>query len=148
MFQSVFIFPNEPTYGWYLSVAGIFLNISWVLHNVIAWLKNRPFLGKRVSTIYIVTVSLSIPYWILEITANFLYFNPPYNPLFTHTRPWEALCRFVHSNIRSGTILTFLVTRGGSSPYVHFSGISKVVTSFPYMRSSRYHHDSAFFSWQ
>ena len=95
MFQSVFIFPNEPAYGWYLSVAGIFLNISWVLHNVIAWLKNRPFLGKKVSTIYIVTVMLSIPYWILEITANFLYFNPPYNSLFTRTRPWEALCRFV-----------------------------------------------------
>lgn len=93
LFQGFFIFPNAPYYGWYLSAAAIPLNISWVLHNVIAWMKNKPFFDKTTSTIYIVTVCMSIPYWFLEITANFIFFNPPYNSLFTRTRPFEALCR-------------------------------------------------------
>jgi len=66
---------------------------QWVLHNIIAWMKNKPFFNRTTSLIYITTVCLSIPYWITEITANFIYFNPPYNTLFTRTRPFEALCR-------------------------------------------------------
>jgi hypothetical protein len=48
------------------------LNISWTLHNVVAWLKNKPFLGKKASMFYIGTVILVQPYWILEIAANFV----------------------------------------------------------------------------
>lgn len=92
MFQGTFIFPNPPYYGWYLSVGAIFLNTSWTMHNVIAWIKNKPFLSRRVSTIYITTVILAQPYWVLEIVANFLYFNN-LNDLFRHTRPFEALFR-------------------------------------------------------
>ncbi|KFA80737.1 hypothetical protein S40288_10029 [Stachybotrys chartarum IBT 40288] len=33
------------------------------------------------------------PYWILEIYANFAYFNTDNNHLFTLTRPFEAVCR-------------------------------------------------------
>lgn len=54
--------------------------------------KNKPFLSRRVSLIYIVTVILVQPYWILEIVANFLYFNN-INNLFQYTRPYEALFR-------------------------------------------------------
>ncbi|GAM86362.1 hypothetical protein ANO11243_043760 [Dothideomycetidae sp. 11243] len=90
--QAVSIFFKPPAYGWYLATGGVFLNISWSMHNVIAWLKNRPFLSKRVSTIYITTVILAQPYWILEMVAAFLFFND-INDLFTHTRPWEALFR-------------------------------------------------------
>lgn len=94
MANGTFIFPHEPVYGWYLSVTAIGLNVSWCLHNVIAWMKNRPFLSRRVSLIYIVTVVLSWPYWVLEIYANFAFFNN-YNKLFLSTRPYEPLFRYV-----------------------------------------------------
>ncbi|KIW02365.1 uncharacterized protein PV09_06187 [Verruconis gallopava] len=90
--HGTFMFPKPPVYGWYLSVTAIFLNISWVMHNIIAWLKNKPFLSKKVSMFYIGTVLLSIPYWIVEIYANFTYFNN-INNLFHYTRPYEAIFR-------------------------------------------------------
>ena len=62
------------------------------MHNIIAWIKNKPFLSKRVSYFYIGTVLLSIPYWILEIYANFTFFNN-INNLFHYTRPYEAIFR-------------------------------------------------------
>ena len=86
MAHGTFIFPHEPVYGWYLSVTAIGLNI--------AWMKNRPFLSRKVSIIYIVTVVLCWPYWGLEIYANFTYFNN-INKIFLTTRPMEPLFRFV-----------------------------------------------------
>lgn len=88
-----FIFPHEPTYGWFLSVTAIGLNISWSLHNVISWMKNRPFLSRRLSAFYITTVLLVQPYWVLEIYANFTYFNN-INKIFLKTRPLEPLFRY------------------------------------------------------
>lgn len=55
-------------------------------------MKLRPFLNKTVSRIFLGTVIVTIPYWIVEITANFLYFHNVSN-MFLKTRPWEALCR-------------------------------------------------------
>ncbi|KAJ5595167.1 uncharacterized protein N7459_001375 [Penicillium hispanicum] len=92
MGHGTFLFAHEPVYGWYLSVTAIGLNMSWALHNVIAWMKNRPFLSRRVSGFYIVTVIFCWPYWILEIYANFTYFNN-INKLFRQTRPYEPLFR-------------------------------------------------------
>lgn len=92
LWHGTFIFNHAPVYGWYLSVTAIGLNMSWSLHNVIAWIKNKPFLSHRVSMIYIITVILVQPYWVLEIYANFTYFNNV-NTIFLHTRPFEALCR-------------------------------------------------------
>lgn len=90
--HGTFMFPNAPVYGWYLSVTAIFLNISWSMHNVISWMKNKPFLTRKVSIIYITTVIVAQPYWVLEIYANFVYFNKM-NPLFESTRPYEAIFR-------------------------------------------------------
>lgn len=90
--HNTFIFPDPPTYGWYLSVTAIFLNISWSMHNVIAWMKNKPFLSRKASLFYIGTVILAQPYWVVEIYANFTYFNN-INNLFHTTRPYEALFR-------------------------------------------------------
>lgn len=59
---------------------------------MIAWMKLRPFLNKTASRIFLGTVILTIPYWIVEITANFLYFHN-IDRMFLKTRPWEALCR-------------------------------------------------------
>lgn len=92
MAHGTFIFPSEPVYGWYLGVTAIGLNASWALHNVVAWMKNRPFLSRRVSRFYIITVMLCWPYWVVEIYANFAYFNNV-NKIFLKTRPWEPLFR-------------------------------------------------------
>ena len=92
IWHGFFIFFDSPIYNWWLSVSAIFLNTSWSLHNVIAWLKNRPFLSRRVSLIYIGTVILVQPYWVLEIYANFTYFHNV-NTIFLKTRPLEALFR-------------------------------------------------------
>ncbi|KAJ5089889.1 hypothetical protein N7532_008573 [Penicillium argentinense] len=92
MAHGTFMFAHEPAYGWYLSVTAIGLNVSWALHNVIAWMKNRPFLSRNVSMFYIITVILCWPYWVLEIYANFTYFNN-INKIFLKTRPLEPLFR-------------------------------------------------------
>ncbi|KAL9091010.1 MAG: hypothetical protein Q9159_001636 [Coniocarpon cinnabarinum] len=91
-FMGTFIFPHPPVYGWYLSATAIPLNTSWCLHNVISWLKIKPFLDKKWSRIFIATVCLSFPYWGVEIYANFAFFNG-YNDMFTTTRPYEAIFR-------------------------------------------------------
>ncbi|KAL4895043.1 hypothetical protein BDV59DRAFT_200299 [Aspergillus ambiguus] len=90
--HGTFVFPHPPVYGWYLSATAIGLNISWSLHNVIAWMKNRPFLSRRVSIFYITTVLLAQPYWVVEIYANFTFFNN-INRIFLVTRPLEPLFR-------------------------------------------------------
>ncbi|KAF2016470.1 hypothetical protein BU24DRAFT_433450 [Aaosphaeria arxii CBS 175.79] len=92
IWQGFWLFFRSPVYAWWLSVSAIFLNMSWVLHNVISWLKIKPFLSKPVSLFFIGTVILSLGYWILEIYANFTYFHG-INDIFVRTRPWEALCR-------------------------------------------------------
>ncbi|KAF2491524.1 hypothetical protein BU16DRAFT_468760 [Lophium mytilinum] len=92
LWQGFWIFFHDPVGGWWLSCGAIFLNASWVLHNVIAWMKIKPFLSRPASILFITTIVLSIPYWILEIYANFAYFHN-INTLFLKTRPWEALCR-------------------------------------------------------
>ncbi|KAI6793089.1 hypothetical protein KC360_g6219 [Hortaea werneckii] len=92
MFHGTFIFTKPGVYNWYLSATAIFLNISWSLHNYIAWIKNKPLLPRWGSIFYITTLSLVQPYWVLEIVANFLYFSDT-SDLFKHTRPYEALFR-------------------------------------------------------
>ncbi|KAH4103613.1 hypothetical protein HBH98_011110 [Parastagonospora nodorum] len=92
LWQGFWLFFRQPINGWWLSVAAIFLNASWSLHNVIAWMKIKPFLSRWASYAFIGTVILVQPYWVLEIYANFAYFHN-INDIFLKTRPWEALCR-------------------------------------------------------
>ena len=87
------MFFEPPAWGWFLSSTVVLLVTSWTLHNVIAWIKNKPFLGRRGKIIYIGSIVLVQPYWILEIYANFAYFNGFNNHLFTSTRPYEAAFR-------------------------------------------------------
>ncbi|KAK4151364.1 hypothetical protein C8A00DRAFT_45408 [Chaetomidium leptoderma] len=88
-----FIFFDPPAWGWFLSSTVVPLIASWTLHNVIAWMKSKPFLGRRGNLIYIGSVLLAQPYWVLEIYANFAYFNGHDSHLFTATRPYEAVFR-------------------------------------------------------
>jgi hypothetical protein len=106
IWQGFWLFFNSPVHAWWLSISAIFLNASWSLHNVIAWMKLRPFLSRPVSWIFIGTVILAQPYWVLEIYANFTFFHG-INDLFVKTRPWEALCRYVSSS-RTLTALTVI----------------------------------------
>ncbi|KAJ5240412.1 uncharacterized protein N7469_002003 [Penicillium citrinum] len=73
--HATFIFAPDPVYGWYLASTAIGLIFSWSLHNVIAWMKNRPFMSRELSLFYISTIVLAQPYWATEIYANFAYFN-------------------------------------------------------------------------
>lgn len=49
-------------------------------------------MGSKTSVIYIITVVLAQPYWVLEIYANFTYFNN-INDIYLRTRVFEALFR-------------------------------------------------------
>ncbi|KAF2818487.1 hypothetical protein CC86DRAFT_156227 [Ophiobolus disseminans] len=92
LWQGFWLFFRSPIHAWWLSVAAIFLNASWSLHNVISWMKIKPFLSRPASYFFIGTVILAQPYWVLEIYANFAYFHGV-NEIFLKTRPYEALCR-------------------------------------------------------
>ncbi|KAH6873882.1 hypothetical protein B0T10DRAFT_416006 [Thelonectria olida] len=88
-----FTFFEPPVWGWYLSSTAVLLITSWTMHNIIAWMKNKPFLPPRGNLIYIGTIILAQPYWVLELYANFTYYNGINSRLFVSTRPFEALCR-------------------------------------------------------
>lgn len=128
--HGTFIFAHSPAYEWYLSSTAIGLTISWSLHNVIAWMKNKPFLSRRVSLFYISSVILVQPYWVVEIYANFAYFLNG-NPIYLTTRPMEPLFRYS----TSATVRCFFSNSsteipGGFSPRYLFS-----VPSNPCMHS-------------
>lgn len=129
MGHGTFIFLHSPGYGWYLSVTAIGLNVSWCLHNVIAWMKNRPFLSRKVSLFYIITVVLCWPYWILEIYANFTYFNN-INKLFLTTRPYEPLFRYGPPvcSMANRDLLCITFTNSTSDPWWIFTTISLFYT--------------------
>lgn len=91
--HGTFIFPTGSTAGWYTSSTAVLLYISYNLHNVINWIKVKPFLNRWGSWLYIGTVILVWPYWIAEMYFNFEYNNNLGDETFVHTRPWEALCR-------------------------------------------------------
>ena len=93
--HGTFIFTPDPFYGWHLSATAIFLYLSWYLHNIVAWMKNKPFLPRWGSWLYIGTVVMVFPYWVFEMYYNFAYFNALGNDGFRRTRPWEALARYV-----------------------------------------------------
>lgn len=90
--QGFFIIFSPPVYAWWLNIAGIFLDASWSLHNVIAWIKLKPFLSKRVSYVFIWTVAIAQLFWVWETYASFAYFHNV-NTYFMKTRPYEALFR-------------------------------------------------------
>lgn len=94
MLHGTFIFVNGTAAGWYTSSTAVLLYISYNLHNIVNWIKIKPFLGKRSSCLYIGSVALAWPYWVAEMYLNFAYNNDlSGGEWFPKTRPWEALCR-------------------------------------------------------
>ncbi|GLA44627.1 hypothetical protein AnigIFM63309_004391 [Aspergillus niger] len=90
--HGTFIFLHAPAYGWYLSVTAVGLTISHSLHNVIAWMKIRGFFPPWGTRLYLITLLAAQLYWVVEIYANFAFFNRG-QALYTTTRPLEPLFR-------------------------------------------------------
>jgi hypothetical protein len=88
-----FAFFEEPEYGWILSSTATLLYISYLIHNLIAWLKIRPFLPKWGARSFIITLLMVQPYWILETWANFQYHNHLGSRIFDTSRLLEPLFR-------------------------------------------------------
>lgn len=95
IWHGTFIFFEDPHYGWYLSSTATLLFISYFLHNVVAWLKIRPFLPLWGSRFFIISLICVQPFWIVEAWSNFAYFNQlaTGSRVNLRTRPWEALVR-------------------------------------------------------
>ena len=103
LWQGTFCFMAFPGYGWYLSSTAALLYCSWIIHNVVAWLKVRPFfresqpvfpvkVSRHASSIYIGTLLCTIPPITFQIYNNFLFFNGRHG-LYPRVRPYEALFR-------------------------------------------------------
>jgi hypothetical protein len=90
-------------YGWYLSSTAALLYCSYFVHNVVAWLKIKPFfvgpqasfrpkVSKWVTIIYLTTLAMTAPVMIFQIYNNFRYFNN-ISRLYEKSRPYEPLYR-------------------------------------------------------
>ncbi|KIV90974.1 hypothetical protein PV10_05572 [Exophiala mesophila] len=101
--HGTFCFMSFDGYGWYLSSTAALLYCSWVVHNVVAWMKIRPFFidsrsmfkpstGLWVKRIYLGTLICTIPPIILQIYNNFRFFNN-IDDFYTRVRPYEPLFR-------------------------------------------------------
>ncbi len=93
LWHGTFIFVEDPYYGWYLSATATLLFISYFLHNVVAWLKIRPFLPRWGSRVFIISLLCVQPFWVAEAWSNFSYFNGLGSDANVRMRPWEALVR-------------------------------------------------------
>jgi hypothetical protein len=93
IWHGTFIFTDDPIYGWYLSATATLLFVSYFLHNVVSWLKIRPFLPLWGSRCFIISLLLVQPFWVAEAWSNFSYFNSLGSEANTRMRPWEALLR-------------------------------------------------------
>lgn len=102
MSHGTFCFMDFNGYGWYLSSTAALLYCSWIIHNVVAWMKVRPFfttpggffkpkVGLWVKRVYLGTLALTVPVILFQVSDNFRFFNNrggwyksvrPYEPLF------------------------------------------------------------------
>ena len=98
-----FCFMAFRGYGWYLSSTAALLYCSWIVHNIVAWMKIRPFFtdarsmfkpetGLWVKRIYLITLACTAPPIILQSYDNFRFFNN-INDFYTQVRPYEPLFR-------------------------------------------------------
>ncbi|KAL2836412.1 hypothetical protein BJY01DRAFT_251990 [Aspergillus pseudoustus] len=103
MGHGTFCFFAFKGYGWYLSSTAALLYSSLFMHNVVAWLKIRPFFTGRqpsfaavtckwVKLIYLLTLAMTIPPLIFQIFNNFRFFNNQ-SRLYERVRPYEILMR-------------------------------------------------------
>jgi hypothetical protein len=105
MSHGTFCFMAFRGYGWYLSSTAALLYCSWIIHNIVAWMKVRPFFvdknslfkprtGIWIRNIYLGTLACTVPPIILQIYDNFRFFNN-LGDFYTSVRPYEPLFRYV-----------------------------------------------------
>lgn len=103
MSHGTFCFMSFPGYGWYLSSTAALLYCSYFTHNIVAWLKIRPFftgasasfsphVSKWVRRIFLGSLALTVPVIIFEIFNNFRFFNN-ISRMYERVRPYEPLMR-------------------------------------------------------
>ncbi|KIW71510.1 hypothetical protein PV04_03667 [Phialophora macrospora] len=101
--HGTFCFFGFKGYGWYLSSTAMFLYLSWIIHNIVAWMKIKPFFmdsrsmfkpetGKWVRRIYLGSLALTVPFICWQIANNYRFFNN-INDLYVRVRPYEPLMR-------------------------------------------------------
>ena len=103
--HGTFCFMSFEGYGWYLSATAELLYLSTIVHNVVAWMKIRPFLTRRGSGLFIGSVAVTVPPVIFQSINNFLFFNN-ISDLYIKVRPYEALMRLVDVMCFSLSVLT------------------------------------------
>jgi hypothetical protein len=103
MSHGTFCFMSFHGYGWYLSSTAALLYCSYFTHNVVAWMKIRPFFTgpqasfgqktcKWVRWIYLPTLAMTAPVIVYQIFNNFRFFNN-LNKMYMSVRPYEPLMR-------------------------------------------------------
>lgn len=82
--HGTFCFMCFPGDGWYVSCTATLLFTSYILHNIIAWLRDEPFFigasptyfsrrtSKAVRRVCIGTLAATVPVWIFNAYNNFL----------------------------------------------------------------------------
>lgn len=101
--HGTFCFLDFNGYGWYLSSTATLLYLSYILHNVVAWMKVRPFFHgkstifepgfvKWTTRIYLTTLAMTVPVILFQISDNFRFFNG-YGGWYKLLRPYEPLMR-------------------------------------------------------
>lgn len=79
-------------YGWYLSSTAALLYCSWVVHNVVAWMKIKPFLvdtrsmfkpetGKWIKRIYLGTLACTVRFQNASRSSSVLWIQLDFAPI-------------------------------------------------------------------
>lgn len=103
MTHGTFCFFSFEGYGWYLSSTAALLYLSYFTHNIVAWMKIKPFFSGPqasfrpsiclwVTRIYLGTLALSFPALVFQIHNNYKFFNNK-SELYKGVRPYEPLMR-------------------------------------------------------
>ncbi|KAF2396937.1 hypothetical protein EJ06DRAFT_463930, partial [Trichodelitschia bisporula] len=103
MSHGTFGFMAFKGYGWYLSATAALLYCSYFTHNVVAWMKIRPFFTqpnasfrpsvcRGVTWTYLVSLAFTAPVIAFEIANNFRFFNN-ISRTYEKVRPYEPLMR-------------------------------------------------------
>ena len=101
--HGTFYFISFPGYGFYVSWTATLLFSSYIMHNIVAWLKVKPFFigksprlhyrtGKTVQWGYCIALCLTVPVWIFNAYNNFQW-NINTRTIYRQARPLEFIAR-------------------------------------------------------
>ena len=78
----------------YVSSTGILMYVSYSIHNLVSWMKIKPFLPRWGGRFFIISLAIVQPYWVVEMWANYEFYNSGgTNTVFATTRYCEPLFR-------------------------------------------------------